>query len=615
MQHPNQDNKETHAPGTAPEVEPEVMKDIDTPAASEGATVSEETDEETQQESPSPEDTPAEESPEKEAEDQTAEKETNTQPRGKFKRFFRSYWHHKRWTILLTLLLIAGVLLAIPTTRYPLLALGVRRSYVVTVLDSKTGTPVSGATVSLNGVIVQTDSEGVVHIRSKIGKQNVVITKQYYQTLTGHVFVGLGTHHNTITEQLLATGRQVPVSVTNSLTGAVIENAEIKVLDTEAKTDSKGMATIVLPTSASSYQATILASGYNNTSANITVADRVISSNTFHLVPSGKVYFLSNLSGSIDVVSTNLDGSARQTVLAGTGSEDPNNTQLSNTTDWNYLALISRREAGPTPKLYSINTATNQSTVIDGTGSSYQIVGWVGHKLVYEVTSASVSPWQNGQVLLRAYDADSGKAVTLDQSVAVGSGASDYAEQTFGYTAQLVQGAIIYAKSWDTSDPNLYNGQSDQIISIKPDGSDKQVLKNISLSPTSGYDAIDVVVYLPQVLYIAIQNNAGTTYYIYQNGTITQSNTITSQTFYTSYPTYYISPSGGHAAWSTVRDSENTVLVGDATGANGQSVVNLSKYNVYGWFSDSYILLSQNPNTLYIMPAGGGTVTKIASYF
>jgi len=81
----------------------------------------------------------------------------------------------------------------------------------------------------------------------------------------------------------------------------------------------------------------------------VTVTTDKVAANQFKLAPVGKVFFLSNAGGKIDVVSTNLDGTDRKVVLAGTGKEDRNNTVLLASSDWKYLALLSLRDGGNNP--------------------------------------------------------------------------------------------------------------------------------------------------------------------------------------------------------------------------------------------------------------------------
>lgn len=535
----------------------------------------------------------------------------------------RHFWRWFAWIAPLVVVLLAAAALAVPTSRYPILALFLKRPFTVSVVDSKTNTPVSGATVTLDGVTQHTGSNGKADFAARVGKRVVQITMKYYQSMSMDVFVGIKTGQNSTTIQLDATGRQVPVMVTNKITGKAVANATVKVLDTSATTDASGKATIVLPTTAATQGATITASGYNEASAQVQVTDQVVAANTFSLVPAGQVYFLSNQSGHIDVVSTNLDGSNRATVLAGTGSEDPTYTILLASRDWKYLALLSRRDGGNHAKLFLINTATSKATVMDTTTADYTMVGWSNHTFVYRADLYANNAWQPGGNLLRSYNADTGQVATIDQTTAAGTQAS-YIYSYFGY-AQIVSDRVVYGFGWNDYNsnyaPNNLGGQKISMMSANVDGTNKTDLRDISIPNGTTYAYATALMPSPQTVNIetAIGSQSPVFYtYQYQNNTVSQSNTITSASFgaaQQAHVNYLLSPSGSASLWGAVLDGKNTLFVGDASGANGNQIATQSDYGVYGWYTDSYVLVQKGNNELDIMPASGGTPQKISSYF
>ncbi|HEY1835712.1 MAG TPA: hypothetical protein VGG13_02725 [Candidatus Saccharimonadales bacterium] len=537
-------------------------------------------------------------------------------PKGKIKRFFAGYWRHKKWTLLLTLLVIIGILFTVPASRYPLLALRMQHSFSVEIIDSKTDTPVSGASVTLDGKTAMTDSAGKASLSAKVGKRTLNVSKKYYKSFSESIFVGIARTHNSSKVELQATGRQVPIKVVNNITGQPIIDAEVKVLDTSAKTDGSGEATIVLPTGSATQSVNITASGYNDLSGKVQITGKVVSANTFSVTPSGRVYFLSNLSGNIDVVSTNLDGTARKTVLAGTGNEDPNNTVLLASRDWKYLALLSKRDGGQYAKLYLINTSDNQVTTMDEGSATFTPVGWSGHYFVYQVLRADVQGWQSGQSALKSYNADSGKLATLDQTTAQGKQYL-YVNQDFGYDdTHIVGDEILYVKEWDGGYQNqLLNGKKDQVLSINPDGSNKQDLKDFSISASMQYASVATAAPKPQQIYIQFAANNNVVEYVYENGNVTQSNALTANNFSQTNPTYLVSPSGSQTLWSEQRDGKNTLFVGDANGNNGKQIATLSDYTSYGWYTDNYLLVEKGGSELYAMPTNGGTALKISDYY
>lgn len=557
--------------------------------------------------------TSEEEQPE-EFEEATAEEEGK---KHRWHRFFKFYGSHKKWTISLTILILLGILFALPWTRYPMLAPFLSKEYSIKLLDNKNGAPVSGATITLDGKSAETDAEGVATLSAKVGERTLAINKKYYKGYSSHVFVGLRTQGSPAEVRLTATGRQVPVTVVNKISNKPIANADIKVLDTKAKTDEEGKAIIVLPTTQPTQDATITASGYNAMTGTVKVTSEVVAGNTFHLTPSGKVYFLSNLSGNIDVVSANLDGSNRKTILAGTGEEEPNNTVLLASRDWKYLALLSKRDGGTYNKLFLINTSNDELKAMDDTVANFAPVGWSDHRFVYHVDHANTKPWQSKNMAIKSYDVDTGSITVLDETAAQGSSQTNYARQSiYPYQVRISDNDIIYTKTWSDAfpDSNL-NGKKDQILSSNADGSNKRVLKEFPRSATTGYQFINSNVRKPGDIYFSVYSGSSTVYYEYRDGNVTQSNTITDTAYNRSYPTYLASPSDNRTLWSEPRDGKFTLFIGSPSGENGDQIANLSDYQAYGWFSDNYLLVSKDNSELYIMPASGGTATKIADYY
>lgn len=540
----------------------------------------------------------------------------------KIKRLLHGYFRHKKWTLPLTLLLILAAVAAVPQTRYPILALGLKRNYSVTVMDSKAETPVSGASVTLDGKTVTTDSAGKASFTARVGKRNLTISKQYYKNTSQSVFVGIMTAHNAVSVELAATGRQVPIKIVNKITGKPVSNAEIKVLDTEAKTDANGMATIVLPTDSTEQSATITASGYNNLATKVQVTEKVLAANTFAITPAGRIYFLSNLNGNIDVVSANLDGSGRKTVLAGTGNEDENNTVLLASRDWRYLALLSNRDGGKYAKLYLITTSSNKLTTMDEGTATFNPVGWSNHSFVYQVTRSNVNPWQSGQNALKSYNADTAKIAAVDQSSAQG-GQGNFISQSISFVS-IINDRVIYGLSWTayygSYSVNL-SGKHNSIMSANADGTNKKDLRDITIASGITYTWMQSLVSKPETLYI--QTSMGSqpnVYYTYnyENNTVTQSNTMTDDTFskaLQNQKTYLASPSNKQTFWTEFRDGKNTLFVGDYEGNNGMQIASLSNYSPYGWFTDDYLLVQKSGSELYVLPATGGTALKISDYY
>src|SRR5579859_1066960 len=358
------------------------------------------------------------------------------------------YLDRKKWAIPLTILLLILVLAILPWTRYPIAGLALKKDFSLQVMDATSHRPVSQAQVSLGSNSAETDGAGKAVLKNiSVGRHRFSVSKKYYQDTQFSAVVPILSEKKSPTVDFQATGRQTKVIITDLVSKRPLADAQIKALEATAKTDKDGVALVVLPVGTTGEKATVSLSGYNDATVALKVSDTDIAENPISLTPAGKLYFLSKLSGKIDVVKTNLDGSNRQIVLAGTGSEDDQNTVLLASRDWKYLALLSRR-AGSSATLYLIDTSDDSTKTMDEGSANFNLVGWSGHKFVYEVTRDQINDWQTGKQALKSYNADSKSIVLLDQTVGSGTGQYDYIRENFGEEFGLPNEEIVYAKNW-----------------------------------------------------------------------------------------------------------------------------------------------------------------------
>ena len=530
-------------------------------------------------------------------------------------RFKQWCGRHKILVTLLALLFVLGVLAAVPWTRYKIGGLFLKQTISVEVMDSQTHKPVTSAVVTARNMSAKTNNKGFADLKLPVGTTTVTVEKTYYATakITTVVPILKPKHH--IMVDFKATGRQVPLTVVNSISGKPIENAVVTAANTEGKTDRDGRLTMVLPASSSSVKATVHASGYNDGSLTIQVTGQTVAANTVRLTPSGMTYFLSNQSGKIDVVKTNLDGTNRQTVLAGTGKEDAQGTALLASRDWKYLALLSKRDGGDFAKLFLIDTSSDKVTTMDEGQAAFTLVGWSGHNFAYNVTRTKQQIWQNGYQALKAFDAETGKIATLDQTQGVGDQGKN-AFQQFGnfYITDL---GIVYSDVWGSQsfDSSLLSDKTSAIRLVNVTSKNKKDLKTYT---ANNYGYIQSRLYEPQGIYFGIYSASESKnhFYTYEDGAVKDANDITQDAFNGgTYPTYLYSPSGNNTLWSDFRDGKHTIFVGDKNGDNGKEVLKDSSYDVYGWYTNDYVLLNKDSSELYILPVGGGTPQKISNYY
>lgn len=531
--------------------------------------------------------------------------------RSRLKQWFTT---HKKTTVLLVLIIVVAILAAVPFTRYTIAGLVLKQQYKVVVTDSQTGKPVTSAQVTLDGKEASTDNKGMATFKLRVGPGTLRVAKKYYRTQTSHTVVPILKQKNAQKIHLQATGRQVPVVVTNKLSGKPLANAKVKAADTEAKTDKDGRLTIVLPADKSKVTATITANGYNAAKVTLQVKSDSEKTNSFALTPSGKVYFLSNLNGKIDVVKTNLDGTSREVAVAGSGFERDNETSLLASRDWKFLVLKAVRDASGKAKMYIINTATDKITTFDEGDADFRLVGWYNHQFVYAVTRTQTQQWQNGRQALKSYNADSGQLVTLDQTQGSGD-ATKYAGQVFD-NFYILPNTVVYSVTWNwvvAPDPTI-DGKTSAIRAISPSGQGKKDYKT--------FDPLEIAyitarLYEPGGVYFAVYSRAGgdPAYYEFEDNAVKDAKGVSNESFAKSYPTYLVSPSGNHVFWSESRDGKNTLFTGDKAAQSAKQLATLSEYQAYGWYTDEYLLVSKESSELYVMPVSGGKATKVTDYY
>lgn len=539
----------------------------------------------------------------------------------RFAHFKSWYSAHKRLSIPLTILILILILAAVPYTRYTAAGLVEKKDFSVKVLDDATSAPVSGATVTVGSISADTDSAGVATLRHvRVGDKTVLITKKYYKDGILKVTVPIFGQKKMPSVKLAATGRQVKVTIINGINHKPLKDVDISVADITAKTDDNGSALIVLPVGIAEQKAKLSRDGFNAAQVSIKISPNDIQDNQFSLTPAGKVYFLSKLSGRIDVVKTNLDGTDRETVLAGTGKENERGTVLLASRDWKYLALLSRR-AGANDTLYMISTADNSLSVIEEGSYDFTLAGWAGDNFIYTDSRSDAQLWKPGQDVLKSFNAPTKKLKVLDQTTGSGTSNSDYVGQLIG-DVYAYEDQIFYIMNWNSSfdDANMTKLATKQVTfnSVKPDGTAKKAIHSFGLTPgdQAASISVDEQVISPDNIELHFSNGGKEEFYSYQNGQVKADASMSSQDFYgKDYPTYLLSPSGGNTFWAEPRDGKNTLFVGDDEGHSPKQVATLSDYSPYGWYTDKYLLVSKNNSELYIMGRDGGQApVKISDY-
>lgn len=538
-----------------------------------------------------------------EAEDKASDKQKQPKPKKIFSRM-------KKILIGVAVAIIAvAVISIIPTTRYAVAGLVVKKDITIALVDGKTGKSVSGVAVSLGGKTVVSDAHGNATFKAiAVGNEAFTAKKHYYQDLTSTVLVPIFGSKSPYQLSVVATGRQVPVKIVNKITNQPVEKATVTFDGATSTTDNQGSTVMVLPADKTSVTASITADNYNQQSTDIQVTEQQDPKNTFAIVPSGKVYFLSKRTGTINVMKSDLDGGNAQVVLAGTGNESDTGTVLLASRDWKYLALQSSRD-GNKDKLYLIDTAQGDKlTTIDEGDASFSSVGWYNQYFMYTTSRNQVQNWQPKKNALKSFNAQTGQLTVLDESDAAGD--QNASAQQYFSSLYILDNLLVYVKYW-----NGYNSVAKQpaVYAVQPNGQQKQTLKTFNNN-----DNIQAQLYEPQGIYFQVSNwtngNYNTTFYKYEDRQF-QTSDISAATYSKFYPTYLVSPSGKSTFWYEPRDGKNTLFVGDSNGSNVNQIASLSEYTPYGWYGEDYLLVSKGGSELYILsPSTANSPLKITDY-
>jgi hypothetical protein len=524
---------------------------------------------------------------------------------------------HKKISIPAAVVLLLVVLAAVPFTRYLFAGMVVRSDFTVHVTDSQTGKPVSSANVTVEGKKVVTDGQGNVKVRANVGNAQLNIDKKYYKPKSVGVLIPFK-QKQPYEVKVEATGRPVPITVVNKISGKAVAGITVAAGDTQVITDTKGEAVLVVPADKTTLKATLTGNGYNKAEATLKVTASVDPANKFGVTPSGKLYFLSNASGQLDVMKSDLDGLNRQLVLAGTGKEDKLNTVLLASRDWKYVALLSKRDGGDNAKLFLIETDTDKLTTMDEGDAAFSPYGWSGSRFIYKVTRNNVQSWQPKHEALKNYEAASKAIAVLDQTNAEGDQFSARYEQ-FG-DVFIFDKEIVYAKNW-SSNNGTAGGKQATFNSIQSDGSQHKAVKTYQ-AMNNYYNSIETRVGDLNELYIKYptddQGHAKVDQY--EDGKLTASDWTSDQFYQQQYNTYIVSPSGDKTFWTEFRDGKNIFFVGDNKGQNGKQLNGSSdEFAAYGWFTDDYLLLTKKSSEMYILPVDGGNgipgAFKVGDYF
>lgn len=364
------------------------------------------------------------------------------------------------WTLVLLILAAAGILMALPQTRYAILnQLGVRVSASLTVVDNTTGLPLKNVIVELAGNSTKTNEDGLAGFEGlKQGPQDLKISRVAFSEIEGSVTLGWGS--NPLGEfALKPSGAQYTFIIRDSLANKPIEGAEVTSGQAVAKSDKDGKAVLTLgQTVSAKVPVVISANGYRSNEVSLAINKE--DETAVSMVPGKKAVFVSSADGKYNVYSMYIDGEERKIILEGTGNEAAD-MMLSVSSDGSKAAVVSTRdniknEDGgllETLTLVDVDSGDSQSL---GRVANVQIIDWIGSALIYQITSPGVADDSASRQKLISYDFSKDKRRVLATANNFTSVAS-------------AQGAIYYATG------------SGRFTMVDPNATERTVVANINV--------------------------------------------------------------------------------------------------------------------------------------
>lgn len=513
----------------------------------------------------------------------------------RIKQAVAAWWDNKpaRYGTLGAVLVLVGVAMAIPTSRYAVLnTAGVRVASSLTILDNTTSLPLKNVSVTVGNTTAKTNDDGVVRFTDlKLGSQHLTIKQLGFAQLNKTVVLGLGS--NPLGQfNLIAVGTQFKFVVTDYVSGKAVASAEASSGDANAQADDKGQIILTVgKLSGGTLPVDLTASGYRTEHVDINTS--TTAPTNVVMVTSHKEVFVSKQSGRYDVYKVDADGKNKQLLLAGTGIERPQITLVSHPTD-NLVALVSSRDDKRNQDGYLLDTLTvinvdNGSTLQLDQSEQIRVVNWINDTLIYVKVKAGTSAGNSERYQLMSYDYSSTTRLQL-------AAANSFAD------ILSAKGVLYYATA------NYYTAGQSQFVRINPDNTGKQVLLNSQVWNIirGSYDGLNLA-----------GDYTGNTqnWYSYNLGD-SSAKKLSTQPTDTNDSRYYLDAvDGKRALWTEQRDGKGVLLVYDDTTKKDTTLTTQSGLTYPLRWLDSrtviYRVVTPQETADYVISLDGGTAHKV----
>ena len=299
--------------------------------------------------------------------------------------------------------------------------------------------------------------------------------------------------------------------------------------------------------------------------------------------------FVSKRSGEFDVYKIDADGKNEELVLAGSGAER-DDMVLAPHPSRNVTVLVSTRENMRNSDDYLLSTITiidleTNETENISRSEQFQIVGWIGDRLVYVQIASGASANNPNRHKLMSYDHESGEAKEL-------------ASTNYFNDVLIAQGKTYFAPSG-----TLQDAANVKLFAIDADGNNKTILiesETWNLFRTE-YSKLTIAV--------------GQAWYDYALGSTSAPTALNGAPANPSSRIYVNSPNNQRSLWTDQRDGKGVLLVydiGKQEDANLASQSGLT--NPVRWLNNTtavYRVKTDGETADYVMSTEGGEAKKL----